>query len=322
MGRHRQLARGNLRQKVARNAPLAQWFRELATMLEAGIPAADAFQKSSLIHHWAGPQALKSLRDGQSLTMALNKNFFPRQSDRVMLQAAEAGGFMPDALKRLAQQAEARDQRVRQIRTRWLLLVAILLIAWFAGAVVAWFSVEATPEVSFPKTIFLNTIVCASVVMVYRWVNQLMCKDGWWWLNAMCRLGWLHKTVAQQIMAAHWLDLLGQQLAAGLDAASSLRNMMRLLPHPPVQVAVRRASELVAQGHALSDVLRETKLITAAEITGALVAGEASGRLAPALLHVAQLADAQLQIRLDELQSWIPRALYVLVVLFALTVIF
>lgn len=308
--------------KSDKNSPidprLPQWLRELATLLDSGIPAADAFRKSSLMAHPMGRRMAQMLSDGKTLTAAFNRGLFLHAADRVMLHAAEAGGFVPTVLKQLALRAEQRERRQKQMQVRWLLLIAILTIAWLSGLLVAYFS----PEQSFVAALFGNTLVCAFMLGMLRCVSGLMAKDSWWWLNTMCRFGRLHHTTGQHLMAAHWLRLVSQQIGAGLDAATALENMVGLLSHALVQISVRQAANLVAEGHSLVDAFMAAHLVSAPSITGPLVAGEHSGQLVDALTRAADMSEAALQDMLAELQAWIPRVLYVFVAIFAISVIF
>lgn len=296
---------------------LPQWLRELATLLESGIPAADAFHKSSLMQLPAGRRMAQMLNDGQSISAAFGRGLFLHAADRVLLKAAEAGGFVPTVFKQLATRAEQRAARVRKMRVRWHLLTAILVIGWVAGFLLACFSTTQ----SVLSALIGNTLICALVFWLMRCINGLMCKDSWWWLNTLARFGRFHAQTAQNLMAAHWLRLLSQQISAGLDAATAMDNMVGLLSYAPVQASVRAASEMVAEGNTLRDALMSAHLLSAAKITGQLLAGEYSGSLEASLTRVADDAEAQLQSLLQELQDWIPRLLYVIVVFFAISVI-
>lgn len=310
--------RGNRHPRVGGSTRLPQGLRELATLLESGISAAEAFQKSSFHEHPAGRTAAKKLRQGQSVASVLGLTLLPSPADRTLLAAAEFGGFLPETLRELAQHAEQRDRRIRQLKSRSVFYLAVLAIAWLAGVVVAYFSVEQ----SVLQALFVNTALCVVMGIFLRGINRLLMQDSWWWLNALCRFGRLHTPVTQKLMAARWLSLLGRQLAAGIDAARSLENMVKLLPDTDVSQAVRDAARLTAQGHSMAQALSEVNLVTAPEVVGPLVAGEHSGRLPEALAHAAALADAQLQSLLSELVAWIPRFLYVIVCLFSISVIF
>ncbi|MDP6653753.1 MAG: hypothetical protein QGF90_16870 [Gammaproteobacteria bacterium] len=78
------------------------------------------------------------------------------------------------------------------------------------------------------------------------------------------------------------MDLLGWQLAAGIDAASALKNMARLIPINQYQRSITGASGAVQEGQTLISALDSEQLIPSIEIRGVLSAAEAAVGLAKA----------------------------------------
>lgn len=296
---------------------LPQWLRELATLLESGVPAADAVQKSSLHQITTGQKVVRLLQQGQSVSNALRLTLFSSTGDRILLQAAESGGFIPETLRQLARRAEQRDSRQRQFKSKLWLLYAVLVIAWLAGFVIVLFA----PDGKVFSMLLVNTLICGVMLVLLRWVSALFMRDCWWWLNLLCGWGRLHYPLGQKLMAANWLLLLSRQLAAGLDAVRSLENMVGLLADEGVQRSVRYAARLAANGTSVAQALIEADLVSAPTIMGPLVAGEQSGCLADALARSAVLAENDLQETVEEYVAWMPRVLYVMVCLFVISVI-
>jgi type II secretory pathway component PulF len=312
------MKQGKWQRFLQRDTPSSHWLRELATLLDAGVAPAEALGKTSVMELPAGKTAQRQLRQGHSLSVVFGRSLMPHAADRTMLMAAEAGGFVPSQLKKLAQLAEARAKRVAQLQVRWRLFMLVLAIAWLAGTVVAYFS----PEVHLFGGVLVNTFMCTVILMVCRWINFLMFQDSWWWLDTMVRLGQLHNPLGQQLMLAHWLQLLSLQLSAGLDAAMSLRNMVGLVPFSAFKASVRRTEALVVSGRSITYALMEANLVSGSAVVAPLHAGEQSGRLVEAMQQAATLAEQSLRERTDSLVFWAPKVMYVFVALFAMRIIF
>ena len=304
--------------KHAHKYSIPQAYRELATLSESGIAMADAFKRSSFMNYPDSGVILRALEGGSSLSKALSYGSFSRRSDRIHLEVAEYGGFVPSTLKQIAVGEEQRAQHLRRIKTRWLMQLATLAIAWLAGLVVAAFS----SEVSFIGKLLTNTLYCGLVLMELAYINRLTQKESWWWLNQCCRWGKLHTPVGQHLICAHWLKLLGHQLKAGIDAAAGLKKMEGMIADANMRHRVQSAQAQVEQGGSLMEALISTGIVSDAQKKSLLITGEKSGRLEEMIDRTAHQSEEALQLQLNEIFFWLPKVVYVFVVVFAMKVIF
>ena len=86
--------------------------------------------------------------------------------------------------------------------------------------------------------------------------------------------------------------------------------------------AITKAIKLVQDGQSLSLALTESGLVPEGEISSVLVAAEASGNLGDSLTHQASLAQTDLNLYIDQLMFWIPKILYALCAVVALSMAF
>ena len=157
---------------------------------------------------------------------------------------------------------------------------------------------------------------------VIRAIANLCFKDSWWWLQQFWNFGGLNTKVYRLSFVTQWLDLLARQLSAGVDASSALKAMQGLIRNAAYRKATSKALKLVQEGQSLSLALTESGLVPEGEIAGVLVAAEASGNLGDSLAHQASLAQTGLNSYIDQLMFWIPKLLYALCAVVALSMTF
>ena len=295
-----------------------QQARELTAMFSAGIPIADAWEKSSAIEHPKGKSVLKSLRQGSSLALSLKRFDLVTAPQHIFLAAAENAGTLSEALLRLATESEQRIARRKQLASKLGTTYFMLFIGWSVAMVLA--IAESTDGLA--AEFFFNLGICFLAYIVIRAIAKLFFKYSWWWLQQFWTIGGLNTKVYKLCFVTHWLDLLAQQLAAGVDAASSLKAMQGLIKSPAYRKSITRALKLVQDGQALSHALTESGLVPDGEVSSVLTAAEASGKLGESLAHQASLAQIELNLYIDHKVFWIPKILYALCAAIALGMTF
>jgi len=89
-----------------------------------------------------------------------------------------------------------------------------------------------------------------------------------------------------------------------------------------ISQSLNQGYKLVQDGQSLSLTLTESGLLPAGEIASVLVAAETSGNLGDSLAHQASLAETDLNLYIDHLMFWIPKLLYALCAIVALSIAF
>jgi type II secretory pathway component PulF len=295
-----------------------QQAREFTTLLSAGIPIADAWEKSSAIEQPKGKSVLKSLRQGSTLAISLKRFNLVTEPQRIYIAAAENAGTLSEALLRLATESEQRLARRKQLASRLGTTYFLLFIGWSVAMVLA----VADSSSELGTVFFINIGKCLLAYLVIRIIASLCFKDSWWWLQQFWNFGGLDTKVYRLSFVTQWLDLLARQLAAGVDASSSLKAMQGLIRNAAYRKAATKAIKLVQDGQSLSLALTESGLVPAGEIASVLVAAETSGNLGDSLAHQASLAETDLNLYIDHLMFWVPKLLCALCAIVALSMAF
>lgn len=294
--------------KASQEPPNPFEYRELATLLSAGIPAADGWSKSSLMNHPAGKAIHRQLSKGSSFADALTYFNLISPSERIALSASENAGKLSSALDRMALDSENREQRRRQMQSKWGLVYLLLIIGWLAGSISA--SV-ASPEQTF-NIIFTNTLKTLPSIVLIAFLNKLCLKEGWWWLSIAWRFGLQRRKAFRLAFSSAWLELLARQLAAGVDAATALSATRELITAPAYRAALTRAIGAANSGQSLGASLSNSGLLVDPALQQILVSAEASGDLGSSLDHHAKIAEQNLSLLIDRISLWLPKIIYAL----------
>ena len=170
--------------------------------------------------------------------------------------------------------------------------------------------------------LFLNTGECLIACYLIQLVAKLTVHNAWWWLGLAWKFGWRRRKAFQWSFTIHWLDLLGWQLAAGVDAATALRAMQGLISAPAYRSASANAIIAVQNGQSLSRALTNSGLLPNPALVQVLASAEASGKIGESLAHQTKLAEPNLKLYLDSVMFWLSKVLYALVAAVAFSMVF
>jgi general secretion pathway protein F len=297
---------------------LAMMTRQLAVLITAGVPAAEALEAAAeaTVH----PRLLAALtrvraavREGRPLADALADApaVFPPLY-RELVRASEAAGALGPVLARLATHLErtaALRARLRAALTYpavmavAVLAVVVFLITWVLPQMARLFEETGAP-LPLAARVLLATgggaaatwwvwlaALIAGGISLHAWAASTAGRarlDGW--LLAAPAIGRVARG-ASLARVAHTLSTLlagGVRLEAALDLAAAAAGNVR------VAAVLAAAREAVRQGQALSPSLRTSGMVPPGFLR--LVAtGERSGGLAEALAHAAADLDAQVE---------------------------
>lgn len=301
--------------KTRQTAKYPALLRDLAVTLSAGIPAAEAFDKAGGIQIEGGSRALAALRRGRPLHRVLGDAGIAGPAERLRLATAEQAGLLPEVLTGLADDIEQRRRRRARLRGRMLLPLAVLFIGLFAVTALATFR----PEVADGTLLSANLLKATGVVLIIGVVLRLEDRDLWWWCERAWRYGLQRQPLARRAFEAGWLRLLLWQLEAGIDVVSALIAMKGLIRAPRYERALASAVRQVRNGDSLSAALADTGLLDRGDALSILATGERSGRLTEIGLHHTALAVTALDQWLAHLDAWLPRFVYLLAAVVALS---
>jgi general secretion pathway protein F len=299
-------------------AELAVMTRQLAVLITAGVPVADALEAAAeaTVH----PRLLAALtrvraavREGRPLADALGDApaVFPPLY-RELVRASEAAGALGPVLARLASYLDrtaALRARLRATLTYpavmavAVLAVVVFLIAWVLPQMARLFEETGAPlplaarallatgaGVAATWWVWLVTLIAGGLGL-RSWAASVAGRarlDGW--LLEAPAVGRVARAAALA-RVAHTLSTLlagGVRLEAALDLAAGAAGNAR------VAAVLAAAREAVRQGQPLAPSLRASGVVPPG-LLRLVATGERSGGLAEALAHAAADLDAQVE---------------------------
>lgn len=317
---------------------LALLTRELATLVDAGIPLDEALRIVSL--HPMGArlrkvvdETLTRLLEGNSLSEAMERQGSFGGFYCSMVRAGEAGANLPEALRQLATHLERSIELTERLRSALvypLVLMAmgfgaLILIATVLLPTIAPIFAEAGAEPPFVIRVMLaiesvlsdywlliaifGLMTGAGVIALIRQQGLRLAMD-----RALLRLP-LVGDIVRMAQTAAVARTLASLLSSGVPMMTALQVTQETARNSAVATALRSAAESVGEGGTLSEGLLGSSVFP--DLMLRLVAvGEETGRLDSMLLHVENIFESQLRRRLDHLMTLLTPALTIIMGVF------
>ncbi len=298
---------------------LVAFYRQLATMYEAGIDVRSALRaleptiRDPALR--AGVLAVQStLQRGGSLAEGMGRfpNVF-RPLHVALVAAAETTGRVADALQAIADYEEARLALVRRfvlalVYPFLLLNVAVVLPAipdLFVGGAGS-FARGVVPAFAVLYGL-LGLGAAARMALSRSPAAQLALASALWHLPFVGGL------VRRQAIS-RLLRILAASQASGLPILGGLRLASRSSGSPVLERSLRGAAEGVERGEPLTESLAASGLFPAT-VLALLATGEMTGRLDEMLRRSSETIEAEVRSRVNLLAILVPFLAYLLVAL-------
>lgn len=300
--------------------------RELATLLEAGLPLHDALsataeQSTAATVRQVTSDLREQVRKGSSFADALSSEAHPFPGFFVgMVRAGEAGGTLTDVMRQLADSLERRQAMRQEIRSAMTYPVLVLLAS---GGAILILLLAVIPEF---KPLFEQN----SGQLPWSAAVVLAISDGlraWWWMlpagllalvalisglkadpDSSRRLDAFYLRLpllgplVRKIEAARFCGSFGTLLQNGVETASALRIAARTVANAGLSKAVEDAVPKLRRGDRLTSSLTGTGVLP--DLAQRLMhVGEQSGQLAPMLLTVARIYEGETRRETQRLVS-------------------
>jgi len=323
---------GGRRVKLDQIAPLT---RELAVMIETGVPVSEAF--GALAQHAVSPairQALarvnEELEEGRSISQALaaHPRIFPKLYVD-MVRTAETGGRLDEALNQAADYLEAALEMRRKVAAA--MTYPLVLLAVAAGVLVfmltyllpQFSALFARTGAPLPPSTRL-VLAASALVRSHWWLLPVVAAGGFRGLAALRR--WPPGAVllarialslpvigdlARKVAMARSMRALGTLNATGVSLLLALETAAQTSQNPVFERAMMRMRDQVEEGTSLSEAAAAVGVFPAT-VCQMLVVGEKSGRLSPVLLRMAAFFEKDVDARLKMLTSVIEPVMIVL----------
>ncbi|MFK7961338.1 MAG: type II secretion system F family protein [Phycisphaerales bacterium] len=318
-----------------KTAELAQFVRELATALEAGLPL---MQSLRTMRQQASGKAMPVILDhlverveaGDPLFAAARDYGVPFDDMIIgMLRAADASGDMSVVLHQLADLLE-RNVQLRKDVTGALIYPAIvatlllgsviLLVTVLVPRLIEPMTAEGNFNMPAPTQFLLDT---ANVIQSYWWlatIAVLASIAGWWaWVSVPAnrllfdrlklRVPVLGR-VLRDVAVVRFTRTLGTLVATGLPILESLRITRHTLGNAALAAAIEEVEEQVTAGKALAVPLERSGLFPPL-LVQVVNLGERSGRLDQMLQHATKAFDRQVDTSIQVFSKTLQPALLV-----------
>lgn len=327
--RWRRSSRGRLK------APhLALFTRQLATLVESGLPLTDALQACARQNHSAKAQELilqtrSRVQEGHSLAYALGEN--RRSFDelyRATVEAGENAGYLGPVLTRLAEYSEAGLNTRQKLRGAMAYPLILLLVS---VAVVAVLMVKVIPdmvgmfarrgqELPWMTRLLIDTSNFFVNYGLYLPVAAILLAAAakWWLRSAANRKRW-HRLLLRMPVIGEWrrsLDCsrfaatLSILVSSGVPLLSALRIARQVMSNRELRDSCEQVVTMVSAGTSLNIAMDRAGIFPPL-LVQMVASGELSGELGDMLGRAAANQERELDHQLATMMSVLPSVMVV-----------
>jgi general secretion pathway protein F len=289
---------------------VAVFTRQLATLLKAGIPLADALgalseQLDNKKLEVIVTEIRQKVNEGSSLADALGKHeaIFPELYTN-MVRSGEAAGNLDTVLARLADFLDA--QHALRSKVSGALTYPIIMMV-LGSVVMGILMVVVVPKITsvfedLGKSLPWNTevlIFVADLAGSWWWALILLIAAGWFGFRRWRRTPkgrsivdrvklrlWLIGPLVRYIGVARFARTLATMLAAGVQVLTALEISKRVLNNTVLEKVVEQARDAIREGESIAATLKKSGQFPGMMVHMVAV-GERSGQLEAMLENVA-----------------------------------
>lgn len=301
-------------------------YRQLADLLEAGVPLLEALasigaQTSNPVLAEVVAALEADVAEGDSLAVALGRHprhFSPLEVN--LVEAAEAGGFLSEALQRIAEFREKRQALLGRLRAALAYPVAVLtvgllvvvgLLIWvvprFEGIFAQMHGVLPAPTrvlLGLSRWLgaygLLLAVGVAALLVAYRRYRRT--ERGREFIDRLKLRLPLVGDLVRTAGVARMARTLGLLLGGGVPVLRALAIASGSSGNLVLRRAVESCSDSVREGESLAEPLRQTGVIPPT-VVEMIAIGERSARLPAVLERIAESFEARLDRRLNVMTS-------------------
>ncbi len=305
---------------------VAQASRQLATLMEAGIPLISSL--SSLIEQLGDPvlkkimtQIRERVREGSNLADALSLH--PQVFSALfigMVQAGEASGSLALTLSRWADFSEHQVALRQRIATAMTYPIFMFVIGFGILFFLMTFVVPTVTEIfadvgqALPlPTVFLISIsnfmnrfwwaLAGVVILCGGWIRKTLKKEpgALFWDRLKLKFP-IAGTLQKKLVISRWSRTLGTLLNGGLPLLQALKISRGVVENRIISTALDEAGEDIREGEEMALSLKKSALFPSVVLEMVAV-GEKSGELGKMLEKVAQILENEAEAELRSLMS-------------------
>ncbi len=289
---------------------LVQFTRQLADLLDSGIPLLRAMQLLSRQQQFPAMKAvigsmISSLQQGASLSLVLSQH--PRVFSKLYVntvKAAETSGQLPVVLDRLAQFLEQDLQMRAKVKSSLLYPAIIFLVGVLTIFILMTFVLPRLTLMyeDFDAELPLLTQIVMGISQFfaqYWWVMAAFAAGIALWLNRFLKLpsgkAWLDQTVMtvpllrsfiENTQLSRFARTLGMLLESGVPVVAALESVTAVIDNQVLHAQVTTMAARVKEGMSLTQAVKASPFFP--EVAADLIAvGQESGKLERGLYKLA-----------------------------------
>ncbi len=310
------------------NKDLMVFTRQMATMLDAGLPLIQGLEMlSAQVENPTFKKVLKEVKEdveqGKSFPDALKKH--PKVFDNLyvnLIAAGEVAGIMANVMTRLAEyieKAEALKHKVKAALKYPMIvtIVALLIIAGMMIYIIPTFKTifsnmnSALPAptqflVNLSDWIVGNTLelfgsIVAFVIVFKTWKNSK--KGSQIWDSFMIKVP-VFGPLLKKVAVARFSRTMSTLLGAGVNLLEALEVVARSSGNYVIEMALLKVKKAVSEGRSLTQPLNETGVFPPL-VVQMIGVGENAGALDVMLTKIADFYDEEVDAAVDGLTSMI-----------------
>jgi general secretion pathway protein F len=309
-----------------RKVEIAAFTRQMATLIKAGIPLADALgalveQLTNVRFKAPVSEVRAAVNEGSSLADALARH--PKLFDELfvsMVRAGEVAGNLDEVLSRLADFLEGSQKLKSKVQSAMIYPLVMVVVGAIIMAVLM---IKVIPNITEMfkqqgKTLPINTrmliassdlirgwwwailfAIIAGIVMFLQWTKG---KDGRMvWDRFALRLPVVGELV-RTINVSRFARTLGTMLHSGVPMLRALDTAKQIVGNVLIQQAIEDAKRAVTEGESLAATLKKSGQFPATMIHMVAV-GEKAGQLEQMLERVADTYESEVDTKLSRLTA-------------------
>ena len=309
-----------------RKVEIAAFTRQMATLIKAGIPLADALgalveQINNVRFKAPVSEVRAAVNEGSSLADALARH--PKLFDDLfvsMVRAGEVAGNLDEVLTRLADFLEGSQKLKSKVQSAMIYPLVMVIVG---GIIMSVLMIKVIPNITEMfkqqgKTLPINTrmliassdfirswwwaVLFAIVVGIVLFVQWTKGKEGRMvWDRFALRLPVVGELV-RTINVSRFARTLGTMLHSGVPMLRALDTAKQIVGNVLIQHAVEEAKRAVTEGESLATTLKKSGQFPATMIHMVAV-GEKAGQLEQMLERVADTYESEIDTKLTRLTA-------------------
>jgi len=316
----------NLFPEKANDKDISIFFRQLATMINAGLPLVQCFE---LAERGAEKKAMvkllgdvrQSLEDGNPLGETMRK--FPDEFDRLtcaLVEAGEQGGILDSILLRLCTYKEKALSLKAKIKSAMVYPIAILVVSFIVTAILMIFVIPVFGEMfadfgadlPMPTQIAISIsnvfvaywylIIGTPIAMVFATRAVYKTPKGRYQLDKLLLSLPILGDVLRKASVARFCSTFSTLTAAGVPILESLDTVAETSGNVVIEKVILSSKESISQGQTLTAPLEESEIFPLM-VTQMISIGEQTGSLEEMLAKIAEFYEEEVDTAVDNMQQ-------------------